>query len=79
MNLDITNRSTWPEVLTVQDVAAIWRLSVYTVNRMVCKGLFVPAPNEGHPRRWRKDDVVRWLERRTPAVDSRRGAFSRAS
>lgn len=62
--IDITDRRTWPELMTVQHIAAIWSLSTKTVNRLVSEGKFVPAPDDGHPRRWRKDDVIRWYERR---------------
>lgn len=67
MNIDITNRDTWPEVLSPIHMALIFDLSVGTINRRCTEGTFQPAPIgtesvRGRERRWRKADVLRWLD-----------------
>jgi hypothetical protein len=61
--IDVRDSSSWPLLLTVEQIAAIWQLTVATVNRKVSDGSFVPMPIEdSSPRRWRKVDVIRHVE-----------------
>ena len=61
----ITDHATWPELLTSDEVAAIWRISLWNLNRQLRDGTFVPAPMPGTrrrgDRRWRKADIVRYV------------------
>jgi hypothetical protein len=56
--------STWPALLTVEEVAAIFRRGVHGL-RKACQPRathpFVPAPAHKYPLRWKKTDVVRAL------------------
>lgn len=69
----IADRATWPDVLTADEVAAIFRLSVHTVNKKAQRGTFAPTPfQHWKPRRWRKADVCRYLD--TPSAHLRRAS-----
>jgi predicted DNA-binding transcriptional regulator AlpA len=60
------DRTTWPEVLTLAEVADVLRLSVHTIRRRCADRTMVPAPARelGRPYRWRKADVLRVLDGR---------------
>jgi len=61
-DIDIKDSSTWPLLLTVEHIAAIWQLSIATVNRKVSDGGFIPMPIENsQPRRWRKSHVEKFI------------------
>ena len=86
------DRSTWNEVLTAEEVAAIFRRSVSSVKDGCKRGRFVPHPFAVQPYRWSKADVVNHLQAgdteprvairgtprlRTPAKNRRRSATAR--
>lgn len=48
-------------LLTLDEVAAIYRLSSSTIRSYLQRGLFRPAPVRRYPYRWRKSDVERDL------------------
>lgn len=48
-------------LLTLDDVAAIYRLSPSTIRGYLQKGLFHPRPVRKYPYRWLKSDVERDL------------------
>lgn len=69
------DRSTWPDTLTVPDMAAVWRVSVRTLFRLRRLGVIPdPMPDPGHPR-WSKTAVVAWRDQ--PSM--RRGCRRRAA
>jgi hypothetical protein len=56
-----------PVVLTLQELAPIYRLSQSTIRRQVQQGTFSPRPWDKYPYRWRREDVLADLKRpRTP-------------
>ncbi len=60
--LDPADPTTWPMVLRIEDIAAIYRRSVLAI-RHACKPSakvkFRPAPFRTGPYQWRKADVLR--------------------
>lgn len=54
--------STWPLLLTADQIAAIWQRPVGGIKKQCQHNAFLPAPCEKQPYRWRKVDVVRYLE-----------------
>lgn len=57
-----TDRKTWPELLTVVEMSAIFRRSVLGIRKAVQLHRFTPAPFQRRPYLWRKADVVRVLD-----------------
>lgn len=71
----VTDSSTWPVLLTAEEVAAIFRLSVAWVHKRCALGTFVPAPKDmSKPRLWRRADVLRHVEPGTSRGLVRRSA-----
>lgn len=62
MDLDTANPATWPAVMKLEEVAKVFRLSIYTVRDKAARGDFRPAPIKGKPLRWRRADVLREVE-----------------
>lgn len=66
MAIDRCDRATWPEVLSLEDVATIYGASPNTVRHQVTPRSRVvprvPQPFMKYPLRWRKADVVRHLD-----------------
>lgn len=62
-----TDRATWPELLLVAEIAPILRRSVAAVQREWTRRTLVPTPAFTRPLRWRKADVVRFLDGRRTA------------
>lgn len=58
----ISDSATWPAVLTAEETAAIYRRSVGGLKKACQRGVFVPAPFQQHPWRWRRVDLIRHLE-----------------
>lgn len=56
-----TDHSTWPETLTLGQMAAIWQTTARALTDRCSRGNFRPAPLEGKPRRWSKAHVLRHL------------------
>ena len=50
------------ELLTIDDVAERWRVSVLTVRWLRQEGRFVPAIRVGRRLVWDARDVAAWLE-----------------
>lgn len=60
-------------LLTIEDLAAIYRCSVWTIKKRLAKREFRPEPWAMYPYRWRKVDVIADLNtRRIPAPRRRR-------
>ena len=53
-----------PPLLTIHEVAVIYRLSEKTIRRRLRKGLFRPLPWDRDPYRWSKTDIERDLASR---------------
>lgn len=56
------DRSTWQDVLLVDEVAAILRMGRPGLERQCWHRTFVPAPYLRRPLRWRKADVIRFID-----------------
>lgn len=71
----ITDLSKLPIVLTLDEVAAIYRRSKSTIRRDLQARIFRPAPFGRLPYRWLRDDIERDLKRKSIEQDnqSRRG------
>ena len=75
MTFTPTDRSTWGEVLTAEEVAAIFRRKVGGLKKAcqrTSRRPFVPVPYQAKPFLWRRSDVIR-------ALDSGRVQLRRAS
>lgn len=57
----VSNLSSLPFILTLREVAAIYRLSDRTIRRDLERNEFRPMPYDKYPYRWRRDDVIRDL------------------
>lgn len=58
----LVNRATWPDVLTVEHVAAIYNRAIGGIKKDCQRATFTPAPFRKQPYHWRKSDVVRDLD-----------------
>lgn len=58
----VTDRATWGELLTAEEVALILRRSVGGIRKAASTRTLVPAPFLTQPWRWRRADVVRYLD-----------------
>lgn len=57
--------ATWPVLLTLDQMAAIKQTTAGAIRHALKPsrgGVFVPAPCERRPLRWRKVDVLRYVE-----------------
>lgn len=70
----IADRSTWPEVLTADEVGPIYRRTPLAIKRACSARTFVPSPFAKHPFRWRKADIVRHLDASTAPMRFTRSA-----
>jgi hypothetical protein len=59
---DTTNPSTWPVILTIEQVGAIYLRKPGGIRKSCQRHAFTPAPMATHPYRWRKADVLRHIE-----------------
>jgi hypothetical protein len=55
-----------PVIMTLTELAALYRLSPSTVRSQVQRGTFAPRPFAQYPYRWRRDDVIADLKRDRP-------------
>lgn len=55
-----------PVILTLEELAAVYRLSPSTLRRQLQQGTFAPRPFDKYPYRWRRDDVIADLKRARP-------------
>ena len=60
----VTDASTWPEVLSLPEVAAIYRMTPSALRHALkpTAGVFMPRPFLRRPARWRKADILRHIE-----------------
>ena len=56
-----------PLILTLKELATIYRLSVSTIRRQVQQGTFAPRPWDRYPYRWRREDIAADLRKVRPA------------
>jgi Helix-turn-helix domain len=60
----VSDLSSLPVILTLKEIAAIYRVSLSTIRRGLQNGTFSPRPWDRYPYRWRRDDVAAGLNRR---------------
>ena len=65
------HRETWPEVLTADEVAKIFRRSANGLKTSCKLGHFHPPPFQVQPYRWSRADVLHHLEAGTTAPRGR--------
>ena len=71
--IDVTNPASWPVLMTVDEVAAVFRLRPSTVQQYAARGnRAIPAPSERRPYRWTRVSVLRQVE--PTALSLRRSA-----
>lgn len=63
-------------ILTLKEVAEIYRLSPWTIRRGLSKGTFRPRPFEKYPYRWRRVDVEADLNRTRDDMPRRKHGFA---
>jgi hypothetical protein len=80
MTTPITDLSKLPLVLTLDEVAGIYRRAKSTIRSELQKKTFRPAPTWTFPYRWLREDIERDLKRRSIERDnSRRGGRRRSA
>jgi len=62
----VSDLAALPLILTIKELATIYRLSVFTIRRQVQQGTFAPRPWDRYPYRWRREDVAADLNHRRP-------------
>ncbi len=63
MAFDVTNTATWPVVLTVEHISAIYGgRSVLGIKKACQQHKFLPAPYRTRPYLWRRAAVLRDVE-----------------
>ena len=70
MTFSALDRSTWPELLLLPEVAVILRRKVGGIRKDLQARTFVPAPVMRRPYRWRRADVVAHLDQRSRFLPS---------
>ena len=66
----ISDLSSLPVILTLKEIAGIYRLSALTIRRALQAGTFKPRPWDRYPYRWRREDIVADLK--TPRTEKPR-------
>lgn len=66
-----------PLILTLADMAMVYRCSQSTIRRGVQTGTFFPRPVRKYPYRWRREDVAADLARPASELPRRRHGFAR--
>lgn len=61
-DFSIADTSTWPVMLTPEHMAAITGRTVTAIKKACYLRRFQPVPFEKHPYRWRRADVIRYVE-----------------
>jgi predicted DNA-binding transcriptional regulator AlpA len=59
-------------LLKLNEVAALYGLSPATIRTKLSRNTFRPLPFDKYPYRWRRDDVIHYLQTRRPNLNSRR-------
>jgi hypothetical protein len=74
--LPISDLDALPVILTLNELAPIYRLSQSTIRRQVQQGTFAPRPWDKYPYRWRREDVLADLKRPRPDRPRRPHGFA---
>lgn len=74
----VSDLSALPVILTLPELAAVYRVSPLTIRRQLSDNSFRPLPFEKYPYRWLRDDVIRDLQTRHVKLKTRRHGFAAA-
>ena len=74
----VTDVSQLPVILTLPEIARVYRVSTMTIRRALQTNVFRPLPFDKYPYRWLRDDVQRDLLTRRPKLKMRRHGFAAA-
>jgi DeoR/GlpR family transcriptional regulator of sugar metabolism len=72
----ITDLSALPVILTLPELAAIYRVSPLTIRRGLQQNTFRPLPFDKYPYRWLREDVQRDLQTHRAKLKTRRHGFA---
>jgi hypothetical protein len=72
----ITDLAALPLILTLNEIAGIYRISPSTIRRALQRGTFRPQPWDHYPYRWNRDDVAADLKRRRDEHTRRAHGFA---
>lgn len=59
----VVNFEALPVILTLKEIAGIYRIAPSTIRRGLQNGTFRPRPFEWYPYRWKKTDIAADLDR----------------
>jgi Helix-turn-helix domain len=74
----VINLSTLPLFLTIDDMAALYRVSTKTIKRRIWAGTIRPLPARKYPYLWRRDDVIRDYNAPSTKLPRRQHGFAAA-
>jgi len=74
----VTDLAALPVILTLPEIAAVYRLSPLTIRRGLQQNTFRPLPFDKYPYRWLRDDVQRDLQTHRAKLKTRRHGFAAA-
>jgi len=74
----VTDLTALPVILTLPELAAVYRVSPLTIRRGLQQNTFRPLPFEKYPYRWLREDVMRDLQTRHVKLKTRRHGFAAA-
>lgn len=74
--LVVTDMDSLPVILTLKEMAGIYRISQSTIRRGLQNGTFRPRPWDRYPYRWNRDDVAADLKRRRDEQTMRKHGFA---
>lgn len=74
----VTDLASLPVILTLPEIAAVYRVSPLTIRRGLQQNTFRPLPFDKYPYRWLRDDVARDLQTHRPKLKVRRHGFAAA-
>lgn len=74
----VTDLSQLPVILTLPELAAVYRVSPLTIRRALQANEFRPLPFDKYPYRWLRTDVLHDLQTRRPKLKTRRHGFAAA-
>ena len=74
--VSVTDLGSLPVILTLKEIAAVYRVSPLTIRRGLQANTFRPLPFDKYPYRWLRDDVLRDLATRRTKLKTRRHGFA---
>jgi hypothetical protein len=74
----VTDLASLPVILTLPEIAVVYRVSTATIRRGLQQNTFRPVPFDKYPYRWLRDDVARDLQTHRTKLKTRRHGFAAA-